>query len=186
MKNLLRCKVCGYVMAQGKLGDKCPACGVPASNLEPYKPRVSKKRWYLMNLDLHPVMVHLPQSFSATILVLGILTLFAGDSLRSRLEAALWVLGICLPFVVAGALGSGLIDGKIRFKRLNTSVLNKKKLLSFAYFVLAVILAVSILILDFDRSVLVELVISIAFLCLVCGFFLGRLGASLRCARFPG
>ena len=30
MTKMVRCKSCGYLMPEGKLKDKCPACGVPA------------------------------------------------------------------------------------------------------------------------------------------------------------
>ena len=34
---MVRCKACGFLMKEGKLGDRCPACGAPKTAFEPYK-----------------------------------------------------------------------------------------------------------------------------------------------------
>ena len=35
MKKYVRCKACGYIMEEGKVGDRCPACGAPRAALVP-------------------------------------------------------------------------------------------------------------------------------------------------------
>ena len=49
-------------MEAGKLGDVCPACGLPRKVFEPYRERVSINRLRLLNLDLHPIVIHLSQA----------------------------------------------------------------------------------------------------------------------------
>ena len=52
MKELVRCRPCGYVMEKDKLGDVCPACGLPHKVFEPYREKVSLNRLFVLNLDL--------------------------------------------------------------------------------------------------------------------------------------
>ena len=40
---LVRCRACGFIMEEEKLGDVCPACGIPRKAFEPYKETMSKK-----------------------------------------------------------------------------------------------------------------------------------------------
>jgi hypothetical protein len=63
MKELVRCKPCGYVMEAGKLKDVCPACGMPAKAFEPYRERVAINRLFVLSLDLHPIVIHMSQTF---------------------------------------------------------------------------------------------------------------------------
>ncbi|MCI0523539.1 MAG: hypothetical protein L0Y37_07800, partial [Bacteroidales bacterium] len=63
MKELVRCKPCGYVMEAGKLKDVCPACGMPAKAFEPYRERVALNRLFVLSLDMHPIAIHLSQTF---------------------------------------------------------------------------------------------------------------------------
>jgi rubredoxin len=69
MKELVRCRPCGFVIESDKLGDVCPACGMPRKVFEPYRERVSRNRLMLLNLDLHPIAIHLSQA-----LVIAIIT----------------------------------------------------------------------------------------------------------------
>ena len=79
MKELVRCRPCGYVMEADKLGDVCPACGLPKKVFEPYRERVSRNRLMLLNLDLHPIVIHLSQALVIAIPLLVIITkLFTG------------------------------------------------------------------------------------------------------------
>ena len=76
MKELVRCRPCGFVMEADKLGDVCPACGLPRKVFEPYRERVSRNRLRLLNLDLHPIVIHLSQALVIAIPLLVILKSF--------------------------------------------------------------------------------------------------------------
>ena len=74
MKELVRCRPCGFVIEADKLGDVCPACGMPRKVFEPYRERVSRNRLKLLNFDLHPIAIHLSQALVIAIPVLVIIT----------------------------------------------------------------------------------------------------------------
>jgi hypothetical protein len=76
MKEFVRCRPCGFVMEAGKLGDVCPACGLPRKVFEPYREKVSRNRLMLLNLDLHPIVIHLSQALVIAIPLLVILKSF--------------------------------------------------------------------------------------------------------------
>ena len=63
----LKCKACGYIIDEKKLGDVCPACGVPRKAFEPWTDDMSPRRRTLLTLNLHPIALHFPQAFSAMI-----------------------------------------------------------------------------------------------------------------------
>ena len=67
-EELVRCRPCGYVMKKSELGTGvCPACGLPHTVFEPYREKVSAKRLFLLGLDIHPIAIHLSQTFVAMI-----------------------------------------------------------------------------------------------------------------------
>ena len=74
MKELVRCRPCGFVIEADKLGDVCPACGMPRKVFEPYRERVSRNRLILLNFDLHPIAIHLSQALVIAIPLLAIIT----------------------------------------------------------------------------------------------------------------
>ncbi len=63
-------------MESDKLGDVCPACGMPRKVFEPYRERVSLNRLMMLNLDLHPIAIHLSQTLVITIPVFILLKSF--------------------------------------------------------------------------------------------------------------
>ena len=69
MRKLVRCKACGFIMQENELREKCPACGAPKTVFEPYTDTVGEKRRRLLDMDLHPMMVHFPTSFIVAILL---------------------------------------------------------------------------------------------------------------------
>lgn len=185
-KAYVRCRACGYIMEAAKLGDACPACGVPAKQFEPYDDKVSDKRRRLMDLHIHPIVVHLPQAFVAFLLPVGILLFFATGALRNLLLGTATVLGVVLPFTVAAAFSAGLFDGKLRFRRLTTAVLRRKMLLGGLFFLascggaLVVILAG----LETIGAILGFTLLNVAGL--GAAMALGTLGGPLFLAKFPG
>ncbi|MEE9602191.1 MAG: hypothetical protein V3V75_02735, partial [Thermoguttaceae bacterium] len=118
MAQLLRCKACGYLIREDKLRKVCPACGLRRKIFEPYEPRISAWRSFILDLDLHPILVHFPQAF-CTILPLLVLGRIAMPSFYAQqLDAVIQFTVLLLPLTVVGAILSGLIDAKVKLKRL--------------------------------------------------------------------
>ena len=130
MADLLRCKPCGYVIREDKLNDVCPACGLPREVFEPYREKVSRNRKFLLNLDLHPIAIHLSQTFVVLVPILLVLNYYYPEF---ELYSVHSVLDFCidlLPFSLVLATISGVIDGVARFKSLKTPLLKVKIVIS--------------------------------------------------------
>ncbi len=132
-KKLVRCRICGYIMAEGDLKDVCPACGVSAKVFEPYANPVEKDRAFLLKLDIHPIIVHAPQAITLVTLILALVSLVA-TGWRPAIFTSIGVLAWILPISLVLAFGSGLFDGKIRFKKTTTRLLKRKMLLAGTFF----------------------------------------------------
>ena len=138
MKELVRCRPCGFVMEADKLGDFCPACGMPRKVFEPYREKVSPNRLRLLNFDLHPIAIHLSQSLVIAIPMLLIFTkLFPG--LQTEVLKSVLVFSVTLfPFTLLLAITTGIIDGLTRFKSLATHLLRIKIIFSLIILTLSV------------------------------------------------
>ncbi|MBN2352280.1 MAG: hypothetical protein JXD23_06900 [Spirochaetales bacterium] len=186
MKKLVVCRVCGYVMEEGKVGDRCPACGVPATAFQEYTPVMKPKRELWLSFDVHPVLVHFPVAFTVATLVLSVISLLFTGTARGQLDAAVLVLSVLLPFTVIVSAAAGIVDGKVRFKRINTPLLVRKIILGVVFLSFSAAMIVLILV-----SGLGPAGVLIAFLlcnagALVCAIILGLIGRSIACARTPG
>jgi len=135
-KALVRCKVCGYVMEADKLGDVCPACGVSRKVFEPYEDRVEPWRRFYLTLDLHPVIVHAPQALTFLLLPLSLLLWRGPEAWRSALDGAVTVMCLLLPPTALGAFASGLVDGRIRYRKWQTPLLVRKIVLGVVFMAL--------------------------------------------------
>ena len=181
MKELVRCRPCGFVMEADKLGDVCPACGLPRKVFEPYRERVSRNRLMLLNLDLHPIAIHLSQALVIAIPILVILTNFFSNFQPEILKNVLIFSVFIFPFTLILAIITGIIDGLTRFKTLATPLLRIKIIFSF------IILALSIAI--FFVAPHVEyyiLTIVLSILSLAAGVRLGLWGKKLIDVILPG
>ena len=49
MSQLVRCRACGYIIKERKLGEVCPACGLKRSVFQGYRPET---RIYVLALSL--------------------------------------------------------------------------------------------------------------------------------------
>jgi len=186
MENLMRCKACGFVTRQGKIKDVCPACGVPARMFEPYTHPVSLQRRRILDLHTHPVMVHFPQAFALTLSLLSFSAFFVPAFLREHLFSAMWVLSALLPFFVVIAIATGLIDGKLRFRRVTTPLLRKKIGLAVVSLVTSVVLAFLALSGQFVTPSAHMIYFLLTLVASLCGALLGLIGGKLLDARFPG
>jgi len=178
---LVRCRPCGYVMKESELGDVCPACGLPRNVFEPYRERVSANRLFILALDIHPIAIHLSQTFVALIPLLSVFHLIFPDFFPDIVQPVVDFSIFMLPLTLVLSFFSGLLDGITRFKTLRTPLLKSK-----------IIYSIMILILGFSmwatelahQSHWVTLIIS--FIALACAVKLGLMGKHLIDVILPG
>jgi hypothetical protein len=168
-------------MEADKLGDVCPACGMPRKVFEPYRERVSRNRLRLLNLDLHPIAIHLSQALVIAIPVFVILTSFFKDFQPDVIKNVLVFSIFIFPFTLVLAIISGIIDGLTRFKTLATPILRVKIIFSIIILVLSVGMLISA-----QHENLYALTIVLSILSLGAGFQLGLWGKKLINVILPG
>ena len=181
MKEQVRCRPCGYVMDADKLGDVCPACGLPRKVFEPYRERVSLNRLKLLNLDLHPIVIHLSQALVIAIPLLTIMLNLLPDFNAVIVKNVLVFSVFVFPFTIVFAIVTGVIDGLTRFKTLATPLLRVK--IIFSIIILALSVALFFVAPDEDFA-LWTIILSI--LSLVAGIRLGLWGKKLINVILPG
>lgn len=186
MENLVRCKACGYVTDQGNIKDVCPACGVPAKTFEPFKHPVSLKRRTILDLHTHPVMVHFPQAFALTLFGLSFFAFFVPAALQDILASTIKVLSALLPFFLVLAIATGLMDGKLRFRKVTTPLLKKKIILSLVFFIVSLFMAALTLSGQLLASPTHVIYFLLTIIVSLCGALLGLIGGRLLDAKFPG
>lgn len=180
-EELVRCRPCGYVMKESELGDVCPACGLPRNVFEPYRERVSPKRLFILALDIHPIAIHLSQTFVALIPLLSIFHLIFPDFYPEIGHPVITFSIFMLPLSLVLSFFSGLLDGITRFKTVRTPLLKSKIIYSSIVLVLGFSMWASVLT---EQSQWLTLAISIgAFACAV---KLGLLGKHLLDVILPG
>ena len=168
-------------MEADKLGDVCPACGLPRKVFEPYRERVSLNRLRLLNLDLHPIVIHLSQALVIAIPLLAILTHLFPGIYPEVLKNALVFSIVLFPFTLALAIMTGVIDGLTRFKTLRTPLLRVKIIFSFIILSLSVVL---FFVSKNENNYIITILLSL--LCLGCGIQLGLWGKKLINVILPG
>jgi hypothetical protein len=181
MKELVRCRPCGFVMDADKLGDVCPACGLPRKVFEPYRERVSLNRLLLLNLDLHPIAIHLSQALVIAIPMLTIIVNLFGHFHPEILRSVLVFSVIVFPFTLILAIITGVIDGLTRFKTLKTPLLRVKIVFS----IIILTLSVALLFVSIHEGFGI-LTITLGILCLAAGIQLGLWGKKLINVILPG
>jgi rubredoxin len=181
MKELVRCRPCGFVIEADKLGDVCPACGMPRKVFEPYRERVSRNRLMLLNFDLHPIAIHLSQALVMAIPVLAILMTVFKQFQPEIVKDVLIFSVFIFPFTLVLAIITGIIDGLTRFKTLATPILRVKIIFSLIILTLSIALFFTTL-----RGNLYILTIILSILSLGAGFQLGLWGKKLINVILPG
>jgi hypothetical protein len=181
MKELVRCKPCGYVMEAGKLKDVCPACGMPAKAFEPYRERVALNRLFVLSLDMHPIAIHLSQTFVILIPLMIFSTIlfpdFNPDVFTNVLKFSIYI----FPLALIAAIITGVIDGLFRFKTLTPPILRLKIILSSIIIVLA---GTMFFVAKDGNYGLFTIILSLG--CLFCAVRLGLLGKHLIDVILPG
>jgi O-antigen/teichoic acid export membrane protein/rubredoxin len=187
MKKLVRCKSCGYVMAEEKLGETCPACGVSREMFEPYTDPVGESRRRILDMHLHPIAVHFPTSFAAAIVVLLVAGIFVSGAAGDYVTFSVKLMVLALPVLVLAAFLAGLVDGTIRFRRIGRSrILRTKTFYGTLFFVLAAGVALLVWTKGLDASGPRWASIVLDAGAVGCSAVLGILGMRIRDAAFPG
>ncbi len=186
MANLIRCKACGYVTVKGKIKDVCPACGVPAKMFEPYQDPVAEKRRKILGLHIHPIIVHFPQSFAFTLLVLAVLSFVAPPQINGVLNCTTQLISAALPFFLILALLTGLLDGKTRFRKVTTPFLKKKIIFGLSFLITSIVIAVVALALPLSAIPVMALFALLTIIAVGFSIALGLIGDELMEAKLPG
>ena len=182
---LVRCRPCGYVMKKSEL-DKvgvCPACGLPHTVFEPYREKVSANRLFILGLDIHPIVIHLSQTFVAMIPVLMTVHLIFPNFIPQILHPVI-VFSICVfPLTLIGAFISGIVDGLTRFKTLDTPLLKSKIIYSSIILTISIAMLLSFIFFP-EKYGIIDLALSYA--ALYCAVKLGMMGKKLLDVILPG
>jgi hypothetical protein len=174
-------------MAEEKLGDRCPACGVPRQMFEPYTDPMSESRRRILDFHLHPIAVHFPTSFAVAVLVFSIATFFFSGPVEEFLVCTTKVMALFLPLLVLIAFLVGLLDGKIRFRRFgNSHILKSKMVYGSIFFVLSVGLALSVWLGGLGSIVMTSIAVVLAAGGVACSVVLALYGMQILNAAFPG
>jgi uncharacterized membrane protein/rubredoxin len=185
LRTFIKCKACGFIMDESHLKDVCPACGLPKTVFETYTKKISPKRRFFIEQHIHPICVHFPQVFIIVIIIMLSLALWVGSPLREEFLVAAKLSILALPFSVLLGFVTGLIDGKLRFKKLTTPLLVKKIRAGIILLVLSLVIFSLYLISGFTTITMV-LIIILSCLSAACGIFLGKNGSSMFNSLLPG
>lgn len=186
-KRLVICSVCGYLMEEGALHDECPACGVSKKAFTPYTDKVKPKRRKILDLHMHNIIVHFPQAFALFMLFLLAALYIIKDPLRAEFAVTAKVLAIFLPLSVLVGLVSGMIDGKTRYKRLNTIIFKRKIIVGIVFLLCSIGVTILMLAPGFTPGSSNHLmVLALVAVCGGASVFLGHNGGRLAGTEVPG
>ena len=186
MEELVLCKSCGYVMKKNNLKESCPACGVPAKMFEPHNDRLSARRRFILGLDIHPVLVHFPQAFTFSLLILSMAALQITGAWEDRILSTLSLLSLLLPVTVLLAFCGGMFDGKIRFRKVTTPLLVRKMVLGTLFFVLSLVLAYIAHTRSLQEAATLYIMAGVSLAALAVTTVISFIGVGLLNAKFPG
>jgi rubredoxin len=181
MKELVRCKACGYIMEAGELKDVCPACGLSAKVFEPYRERVAINRLFVLSLDLHPIAIHLSQTFVIMIPLLMLIVRFFPNFEPLVFSNALVFSIYAFPLTLVAAVSTGIIDGLYRFKSLTPPLLKQK-----IAFSISIILSAICVFITWKKGVNELVTFMFSITCLYFAVKLGLLGKKLLNVILPG
>jgi Rubrerythrin, rubredoxin-like domain len=184
---MVRCKVCGYVMPEGKLKDKCPACGVAAKAFEPWEDPLSEPRRKALALDLHPIAVHFPTAFIVSLIVIFIVGLAFRGRAAGLFLCAGRLMALFQPLLVVAAFLLGVKDGIVRFRSVGRSEILKRKILfGLLYFAFAVALPLVVWLWGVDGAAPLAVALALSAAGLACNVVLSVLGISMLHSAMPG
>jgi len=182
------CRLCGYIRKTNEDGKVCPACGAPPTSFAPYLQKVSDSRLKLLSLDIHPVVVHFTVSYTVTTTILYVLSFLSPVKFGIDFQnpAILDFFLFFFPvFVLAGGL-TGIMDGKVRFRKLKTPFLKRKMILATSLLIVSIM--VFILHFAFEGGTKTDYsMLELLFLVLgvILASLLGWFGSKLVCPIVP-
>lgn len=148
---VVKCKACGYIIAESALGEMCPACGATRAVFNPYTYTIGEKRRRILDLHLHSIAVHFPTTLAVAIIVFSAGVIFIPGQLGYLLLCTTQTLAVFLPLAVLLSMVAGLIDGKLRFRRLgNSQILKVKIIFTIIYLVLSCALVLIVWLAGFE------------------------------------
>lgn len=180
-EKLVRCRPCGYVMKESELGDVCPACGLPYTVFEPYREKVSADRLRILAMDVHPIAIHLSQTFVALVPVLLIFNFLFPDFYPTIIRSVIAFSVYVFPLTLLLSFASGLLDGIYRFKTLKTPLLKSKIIYGTLIIVLSIAQVIVFRLANYSGYLLLLSVASLA-----CAVKLGSMGKHLIDVILPG
>lgn len=187
MKELVRCKACGYTMEKDALGDVCPACGVKKEMFEPWEDKVGALRRFILDKHLHPVIVHAPQALTFLLLILGVVfPLFAAGLQGQYLWPAIVVMTWLLPVTVVATFLSGLFDAMVRYRKIATPALLQKQILGYLFTAASIVMVVVISNGDFTSLTVWLSYLAANVVAMATSALLGVKGAKLTHGAMPG
>jgi rubredoxin len=185
-KKILICSVCGYFINERYKGNECPACGVLKTAFQPYIDKMSPQRRKILNLHLHNILIHFPQAFSLLMLFLIVLGFFLKGTAKLEFLVTFKILSFFLPLSVAVSIISGMIDGRNRFKRIDTPILKKKIIVATLFFIFSIGVLLLLNASNIDQSLRLYLLIILTGFCAFCSLFLGFNGGRLSGKEVAG
>ena len=188
MKELVRCKACGYIMEKSALGEVCPAFGVKKEMFEPWEDKVGALRRLILDRHLHPVIVHAPQALAFLTLILGAtFPLYAADLQKGYIWPALAVMAWMFPFAIVATILSGFFDAMVRYRKVATPALLRKQILGYLLLISSVVMTVLVAVNGSFASLPVWLsFVGVNIIAMGTSTHLGLLGATLTHAAMPG
>jgi len=187
MKDMVRCKACGYIMEKDALGDVCPACGVKKEMFEPWEDKVGALRRLILDKHLHPVVVHAPQALTFLLLILGAsFPLFGAELQKLYLWPAVVVMTWLLPISIVATILSGFFDAMVRYRKVATPALLQKQILGYLLLASSVVMTVVVAQGTFaDLTVWLSYVVA-NLVAMATSALLGIKGSKLTHAAMPG
>ncbi len=184
MKEYLKCRACGYIIDKDGAPDICPACGVGSKAFEDYRYNVSEWRRIVMAVDIHPIMLHVPQAISGLIPFFVLLSYLFYGTATVKLLDAVEVLTYILPLSVVAAFFTGMFDGYNRFRKLDTPALISKMIRAIVLFGITCVMLYIVYSRGVEGSAVFLAILSVAALAVEVS--LSRIGIKLMYAYMPG
>jgi len=182
MKKFLKCKVCGFVGVEGEIKKVCPACGAPVTAFEGHVNSMSDERRMKLNLHIHPILVHFPQSLASLSFVFIVIAFITQGKIGEGLITTEKILSIVLPFSVCAAMAAGLFDARTRLKNKFGPLIKQKILLGIILLISSTASAVLINQENYDFWGK-TLIIALSVVIFSCSGLLGQKGGLLLDAK---
>lgn len=184
MKEFLKCRVCGYIMDKDGAPDICPACGVGSKAFEDYRYNISEIRRIIMAIDIHPIILHVPQAITGLIPFFVLLSFFFQGMTPAKLLDTVEVLTYLLPLSVIAAFGTGVFDGYNRFKKIGTPALKSKMIRAGVLFAITCVMTYLVYRRGIEGAAVPVALLSLASLAVEVS--LSRIGIKLMYSYTPG